>query len=138
MQLAEVLDYTHVAAADLPSGGRVTVIERDPYLSLVLRRGAAGEEEWHAAHSREHVPVVLALCGVLDPGDRWRYVVPSLDTATPYHRDCAEIRVAVADRRVPPFFAALLDDRSHAGVERVRECAAIARSGAVAACVVPA
>src|SRR4051794_18788648 len=104
MQLAEVLDYTRVARFTLASGGSIVVIEKDPYLSLILRRGPVGEEEWHIAHTRADVPRAIALQGILDPGDRWEYVVPPLTTTTPYHRDCAEIRVAIADRRLPAFF----------------------------------
>lgn len=140
MNLIDALGYTHKAAHPLRSGGIVTVwheFREGVQLHIHIRRGAAGEGEWHFANAPADVPGTIAMQGIHVPDDAWECRQYMPDTTAPYHADRQTIRDALAAGRVPPFFARLLDDSTHAGILRVQECAAIVRTGAVAACVPP-
>lgn len=135
MILEDALAYTHKAGYVLPSGGYIYVFRTVVKCEITLRRGAAGESEWHFANTAADAAVTIAMQGIHIPADAWEYRPYAADTTAPYHADREAIRDALDAGTVPPFFAKLLDDQTHAGIERVKECAAIIRSGAVAACM---
>jgi hypothetical protein len=140
MRLADALTYTHKAGYALPSGGCVTVwheFREGVQLHIRIRRGAAGESEWHFANTLADVPVTIAMQGIHVPPDAWEHRLYVGSTTAPHSIDRLEIINAVAAGQVPRFFADLLSDATHAGILRVKECAEIARTGAVAACLPP-
>jgi hypothetical protein len=93
------------------------------------------EREWHFAGAPTDVPMTIAMQGIHVPDDAWECRQYMPDTTAPYHSDRQTIRDAMEAGRVPPSFARLLDDATHAGILRVKECAEIIRSGAGAACM---
>lgn len=137
MLLTDALAYTHKATVELDSGWRVTAyLNENAQTNLAVFNPISERVRWAVAVNPDDTERALLRAGVPPiTADAWESCPYVTHIECPYEDDRRAVLDAVEAGRVPEFMARLTEDRSAAGLDRLRECASLVRGGAVAACM---